>query len=115
TEIDAMFPDLTPAQRDLLKTRTQGWPVALQLARLWITAQPDRAALIAGFSGRTFEVAEYLTEQVLNDLPATVRRTLESTAPLDQLCAGLVEAVTESTDAWASLVTLPSVASLIVP
>ena len=58
TEIDAMFSDLTPAQRDLLNTRTQGWPVALQLARLWITAQPDRAILIAGYSGRTFEVAE---------------------------------------------------------
>jgi LuxR family transcriptional regulator, maltose regulon positive regulatory protein len=114
-EIDAMFPDLTPAQRELLNTRTQGWPVALQLARLWITAQPDRAALIAGFSGRTFEVAEYLTEQVLSDLPPSVRRTLESTAPLDQLCAGLVEAVTESSEAWQSLITLPSVASLIVP
>ena len=115
TEIASMFPDLPPAQRDLLNTRTQGWPVALQLARLWITAQPDRVALIAGFSGRTFEVAEYLTEQVLSDLPPSVRQTLESTAPLDQLCAGLVEAVTESSDAWASLVTLPSVASLIVP
>ena len=114
-EIDTMFPDLTTAQRDLLNTRTQGWPVALQLARLWITAKAERAALIAGFSGHTFEVAEYLTEQVLNDLPPSVRSTLECTAPLDQLCAGLVEAVTQSPDAWHSLVTLPSVASLIVP
>jgi LuxR family transcriptional regulator, maltose regulon positive regulatory protein len=114
-EIDALFPDLTPTQRALLNTRTQGWPVALQLARLWLTAKPDRVALIAGFSGHTFEVAEYLTEQVLSDLPPGVRSTLESTAPLDQICAGLVEAVTESAEAWTRLIMLPSVASLIVP
>ena len=114
-EIDALFADLTPAQRALLNTRTQGWPVALQLARLWLTAKPERVTLIAGFSGHTFEVAEYLTEQVLSDLPAGVRSTLESTAPLDQICAGLVEAVTESADAWNKLIALPSVASLIVP
>jgi LuxR family transcriptional regulator, maltose regulon positive regulatory protein len=114
-EIDTMFPDLTPTQRELLNKRTEGWPVALQLARLWITAKPERVELIAGFSGRTFEVAEYLTEQVLSDLPPSVRGTLESTAPLDQLCAGLVEAVTESPDAWHCLISLPSVASLIVP
>lgn len=114
-EIDTLFPDLTATQRELLNTRTRGWPVALQLARLWLTARPERVSLIAGFSGHTFEVAEYLTEQVLSDLPAAVRFTLESTAPLDQICAGLVEAVTESADAWNALITLPSVAPLIVP
>jgi LuxR family transcriptional regulator, maltose regulon positive regulatory protein len=114
-EIDALFPDLDAGQRELLNTRTQGWPVALQLARLWLTARPERVSLIAGFSGHTFEVAEYLTEQVLSDLPPAVRATLESTAPLDQLCAGLVETVTGSPDAWNALITLPAVASLIVP
>jgi LuxR family maltose regulon positive regulatory protein len=114
-EINTLFPDLDAGQRELLNTRTQGWPVALQLARLWLTARPERVSLIAGFSGHTFEVAEYLTEQVLSDLPPAVRATLESTAPLEQLCAGLVAAVTESPDAWNALITLPSVASLIVP
>ena len=114
-EINALFPDLDAGQRELLNTRTQGWPVALQLARLWLTARPERVSLIAGFSGHTFEVAEYLTEQVLSDLPPVVRTTLESTAPLDQLCAGLVATVTESPDAWNALITLPAVASLIVP
>ena len=114
-EIDALFPDLDAGQRELLNTRTEGWPVALQLARLWLTARPERVALIAGFSGHTFEVADYLTEQVLSDLPPAVRTTLESTAPLDQLCAGLVATVTESPDAWNALITLPAVASLIVP
>ncbi len=68
-QIEALFPELDGVQRELLNTRTQGWPVALQLARLWLTARPERVSLIAGFSGHTFEVAEYLTEQVLSDLP----------------------------------------------
>lgn len=114
-EIDALFPDLAPPQRDLLAARTHGWPVALQLARLWLTAKPERVSLIAGFSGHTAEVAEYLTEQVLSDLPLTARRTLETTAPLDTICAGVVEAVTGSPSAWVELITLPALAHLVVP
>jgi LuxR family transcriptional regulator, maltose regulon positive regulatory protein len=114
-EIEALLPDLTMPQRELLASRTQGWPVALQLARLWLTAKPERVALIAGFSGRTAEVAEYLTEQVLSDLPSTARRTLETTAPLETICAGVVEAVTGSVEAWRDLVTLPALAHLVVP
>jgi LuxR family maltose regulon positive regulatory protein len=114
-EIDALFPDLTKPQRDLLATRTQGWPVALQLARLWLTAKPERVSLIAGFSGHTAEVAEYLTEQVLSDLPPTARKTLEMTAPLETICAGVVEAVTGLPGAWIELITVPTLAHLVVP
>jgi ATP/maltotriose-dependent transcriptional regulator MalT len=114
-EIEALLPDLAMSQRELLAARTEGWPVALQLARLWLTAKPERVALIAGFSGRTAEVAEYLTEQVLADLPSTARRTLEATAPLETICAGVVEAVTGSIKAWAELTTLPALAHLVVP
>jgi len=110
-----LLPDLTEEQRALLASRTEGWPVALQLARLWLEAKPDRVALIEGFSGHTTEVAEYLTEQVLGDLPATTYATLERIAPLDILCAGIVEAVTEMSDAWEALVSLPTLAHLVVP
>jgi LuxR family maltose regulon positive regulatory protein len=114
-EIAALLPDLAIPQRELLAARTQGWPVALQLARLWLAAKPERVALIAGFSGRTTEVAEYLTEQVLSDLPSAARTTLETTAPLETLCAGVVEAVTASIGAWSELITLPALAHLVVP
>jgi len=114
-EIEALLPDLATSQRELLAARTQGWPVALQLARLWLAAKPERVALIAGFSGRTTEVAEYLTEQVLSDLPSTARKALEMTAPLETICAGVVEAVTVSVEAWSELITLPALAHLVVP
>jgi LuxR family maltose regulon positive regulatory protein len=111
----SLLPDLTDEKRSLLASRTEGWPVALQLARLWLEAKPDRVSLIEGFSGHTTEVAEYLTEQVLGDLPTTTYATLEHIAPLDILCAGLVEAVTEMSDAWEALVSLPALAHLVVP
>ncbi|HEY3656240.1 MAG TPA: LuxR C-terminal-related transcriptional regulator [Steroidobacteraceae bacterium] len=114
-EIEVLVPDLAMPQRELLAARTQGWPVAVQLARLWLTAKPERVALIAGFSGRTAEVAEYLTEQVLSDLPSAARGTLEATAPLETMCSGLVEAVTGSVEAWTELIKLPALAHLVVP
>jgi LuxR family maltose regulon positive regulatory protein len=114
-ELQELLPDLAIAQRALLASRTEGWPVAVQLARLWLTAKPERAALIAGFTGHTIEVAEYLTEQVLGDLPADMYRTLETTAPLDALCAGVVEAITHAPEAWAAITEYSPLAHLIVP
>lgn len=110
-----LLPDLTEKQRAVLASRTEGWPVALQLARLWLAARPGRVGLIEGFSGQTTEVAEYLTEQVLGDLPPNIYSTLELIAPLDILCADIVEAVTEMGEAWEALVSLPALAHLVVP
>ena len=102
-----LLPGLTRAQRDLLTTRTQGWPVALQLARLWLDARPERVELIEGFSGHATEVAEFLTEQVLADLPAAISHTLEITSPLDVLCADVVAAITGERDSWQALIHIP--------
>jgi len=110
-----LLPGLTRAQRDLLTTRTQGWPVALQLARLWLDARPERVELIEGFSGHTTEVAEFLTEQVLADLPAAISHTLEITSPLDALCADVVAAITGERDSWQALIEHPSLVHLVVP
>jgi len=110
-----LLPELAEQQRGVLASCTEGWPVALQLARLWLAAKPGRVALIEGFSGRTAEVAEYLTEQVLEDMPPGVYATLELIAPLDTLSAGIVDAVTESSGAFDALVALPALAHLVVP
>jgi LuxR family maltose regulon positive regulatory protein len=114
-ELMTLLPDLTVAQRSLLAARTEGWPVAVQLARLWLTAKPDRVGLLESFSGRTTEVADYLTEQVLSDLPKDICETLELTAPLDALCDDIVTAVTGSSNAWSGVVGLSSLAHLVAP
>lgn len=115
TALAMLLPTLTPEQRRLLASRTEGWPVALQLAKLWLDARPDRVSLIEGFSGRTTEVADYLTEQVLADLPPEIATTLELTAPLDALCAEVATAVTGSASAWPAVVAAPALAHLVVP
>ena len=99
-EARQLLPAIDTKQIEYLLERTEGWPVALQLARLWLEAKPERSALLHAFSGRTSEVAEYLTEQVLNDLAPEVRQTLEQVAILDTLNPELVGSVTGRLDAW---------------
>lgn len=102
-EARALLPSLAPADLARLMERTEGWPVALQLARLWLEAKPERAALIDRFSGRTSEVAEFLAEQVLGDLPADVLDVLACVSVVDSLNAELVGSLTGGPDAWSRL------------
>ncbi len=81
-ESRSLLPLLSKEQLDRILERTEGWPVALQLARLWLQAKPERSSLLDAFSGRTTEVAEYLTEQVLADLaPDLQKSSLRSRDP----------------------------------
>src|SRR5581483_2345139 len=57
-EAATLLTALNDSQRARLLARTEGWPVALQLARLWIAERPERSELVDAFSGRTSEVAE---------------------------------------------------------
>lgn len=103
TEARTLLPRLQPPQLQRLLERTEGWPVALQLARLWLEARPERSALLDAFSGRTSEVAEYLTERVLHDLSPSLQSALFEVAVLDVLNPELVAAVTGRPQAWSEL------------
>jgi LuxR family maltose regulon positive regulatory protein len=103
-EAQELLPHLQTEQIHRLIDRTEGWPVALQLARLWLDAKPERLALLDAFSGRTTEVAEYLTEQVLSDLSSDLQRIVFDIAVLDALNPDLVAAVTGSQQTWARLI-----------
>lgn len=102
-EAAELLPLLKPDQLDHLLERTEGWPVALQLARLWLAAKPERLALLDTFSGRTSEVGDYLTEQVLADLSPELQRVLCDVAVLDSLNVDLVGAMTDDQQVWARL------------
>ena len=114
-ETRELLPDLAPRQLEDLLARTEGWPAALQLARLWLEAKPNRTALLGAFSGRTSEVAGYLTEQVLDDLQPAVRSVLSTVAVLDTLNSELVEAVTGDERAWGHLVEARGLEHFLVP
>ncbi|GAA1036749.1 LuxR family transcriptional regulator [Virgisporangium ochraceum] len=72
--------------------RTEGWAAGLRLAA---------ASLAGGRRGRPVDglagddgVTDYLTREVLTDLPPNVRRFLMRTSVFDEVCADLATAVT---------------------
>ena len=62
-------PNVTAADLAILHARTEGWAVALQLARLWLDRGHHKPDALKDFSGRTTEMTDYLAEQIVADLP----------------------------------------------
>lgn len=90
---------------------TEGWPVAVQLARVQKKASPD-AAMARGISSGL--IASYLTHQVLNTLSEDVRRFLLDLSTLEQFNVPLANAVTNSTDSLVKLRELEPLQALII-
>ncbi len=72
----------------------EGWAAGLQLAALSLPHRGAAALRATIISGRQRFIADYLSEDVLNQLPAEVRSFLLRTSILESLCASLCEAVT---------------------
>ncbi|WP_430413785.1 LuxR C-terminal-related transcriptional regulator [Parasphingorhabdus sp.] len=91
---------------------TEGWPVAVQLARVQKQAQPD-AAFHSGISSSL--IASYLTKQVLDTLEPDVREFLLEMSVLEQFNASLADAVRGSRNSLAMLRELEAFDALLVP
>jgi LuxR family maltose regulon positive regulatory protein len=89
----------SPALLQALLQRTEGWPVALQLAAITLSTKgrhgPD---WLRGFSGSTDSVAEYLAQEVLDSRPARQRDFLLRSSVLGEFCAEMCDAVLERKD-----------------
>lgn len=107
--LDVSGPDLA-----LLHARTEGWPVALQLARLWLDQGERKPDRLGEFSGRTAEMMDYLAEQVIQDLPADLREFLLETSILERFDASLADAVRGRTDSAELLDRLAHLDALLV-
>ncbi len=90
---------LSPAQLQVLESRTEGWVAGLQLAALSMRHTPDIPAFIQAFSGGHEYIADYLTGEVLEQQDELTRSFLLRTSILKQLSAPLCEAVTGQADA----------------
>jgi LuxR family maltose regulon positive regulatory protein len=118
SEVEAqtiLGPAVSRSDLALVHARTEGWAVALQLARLWLDRgkrSPDR---LKDFSGQTAEMAEYLVEQVVNDLPGDLRDFVLETSILDRLNADLANSVRRKTDSAELLDRLANFNALLVP
>jgi LuxR family maltose regulon positive regulatory protein len=82
-----------------LQQRTEGWPVALQMAAVTLNAKgkngPD---WLQRFSGSTDSVAEYLAQEVLDSRPAKQRDFLLRSSLLGEFCAEMCDAVLKRAD-----------------
>ena len=107
-------PNVSDEDLSLVYTRTEGWAVALQLARLWIDRGQRRPGSLKEFSGRTTEMTEYLAEQIVQDLPTELREFLLETSILERFDANLADAVRGRNDSAALLEGLSHLDALLV-
>ena len=80
--------------------RTEGWPIALQLASLSLKRGVDRRQLVERFHGPSSELARYLSEQVLMTLPDETQEIVIRTALLDRLTGDVVNLLCDRHDGW---------------
>ncbi|MDB6083935.1 MAG: transcriptional regulator, partial [Gammaproteobacteria bacterium] len=106
---------VSPADLALLHARTEGWAVALQLARLWLDRGRHRPDALKDFSGRTTEMTDYLAEQIVADLPEELREFLVETAILERFDASLADAVRKRSDSEELLERLQHFDALLIP
>lgn len=107
--------DITPTELQYLHDTTEGWAVAVQLARLWRASGDGSLYGLSAFSGRVTDIAEYLTEQVFERLPQACQSFLLETALLERFNAGFADAVRARSDSAQLLVQLKHLDALLVP
>jgi len=108
-------PNVTAADLAILHARTEGWAVALQLARLWLDRGHHKPEALKDFSGRTTEMTDYLAEQIVADLPQEQREFLLETSILERFNASLVDTVRDRSDSDALLEQLRHFDALLIP
>lgn len=97
---------LTPDQIQRLFRSTEGWATGLWLASMSLEQGGDAEDFIAGFSGATAQIADYLAEDVLARQSEPLRRFLLQTSVLGELTPALCDAVRGAEDSAALLAEL---------
>ena len=82
---------------DVLLERIQGWAAGLRMAVMCLDPT-DFGNDFARFTGNERVVAEYLIEEVIDQLSEHERQFLLETSVADRLCAGLANAITGRAD-----------------
>jgi LuxR family transcriptional regulator, maltose regulon positive regulatory protein len=102
-----------------LYVNTEGWAVGLRLAVLSMAYRENIEDLIIEDGSKSHQILDYLSEQVISDLPAIKQKFLIQSSILDRFSASLCEAVistSESTfDGQAMLMELNDENLFIIP
>ncbi|MGO4594978.1 LuxR C-terminal-related transcriptional regulator [Leifsonia sp. 2TAF2] len=95
--------------------RTEGWAAGVQLAGLRLRIHADDSELVEALEESDRLAIDYLSEEVLDALPADRRQALLDLSVLDELSAGLVETVTGLEDGAGFLGDLERESLFVVP
>lgn len=90
--------DVSDGDVALLLKRTEGWPIALCMARSWLDRRSDNAAVIKSFTGRVGDLAAYLAEQILATLPIDSQVALMRISLADRISGDLLNTLCERWD-----------------
>ena len=99
----------------VLLDRTEGWPAAVQLLRIWLTDKRNDPESVKNFTGRTAEVAEYLVEQVLASMSDDMQEFSIKASILENLNGDLANAVCQRNDGWQIIDHLSEINSFLLP
>ena len=100
---------------EVLTDRTDGWAVGLQLAGISLRHQSDVSAAITSFAGSDRLIAEFLLEEVLDQLEPDIRSFLLQTSVLEWLSVDLCDAVTGAGNARVMLAELEDRSLFVIP
>lgn len=98
-EAQRQFGEIPGPQLRALMHHADGWPVALQLAKVCLSAERPTQSLDS-FTGRTPEVTTYLAEQVFTSLPTALQDVLTSVAFARRFNGDLVNRLCDRRDGW---------------
>ena len=109
--------DVVLSEQDVaeLYRRTEGWPVGLYLAALYLREGGSLAGAAASFGGEDRFVSEYVESELLARISSSQRAFLTRTAVLERMSGPLCEAVLDQPGAGASLAELARSNLLLVP
>ena len=112
---EVMDLSLSPADIAVLKDKTEGWIVGLQLAGLSVRDRADPSRFIATLSGSHRFILSYLTEEVLARQPEEIQSFLLQTSILNRLSGDLCNAVTGRADGHSLLERLFNANLFLIP
>src|SRR5918993_1665018 len=105
---------LADADLALVWARTEGWAAGLRLAALSLQDHPDPEGFIAGFTGTSRAVADFLWEEVLGRLPEDDQAFLLHTSVVERVSGELASALTGRADGAQTLARLARTNAFVV-
>ncbi len=115
-EISTFLADVLPDGFPLdFVIQTEGWPLALQMVKLWLQEHPSRIHSARDIPINLMDIANYLAEQIYADLSPVLQNFLAMTSILDRFTGDVANAVCLRSDGWTLIEQLMKANCFIIP